>query len=244
MPQVRWEKENMRFSMCAFPLIGILTGAVMWLFCSFCVKLSFPDILRAAGLTLIPVWISGGIHLDGYLDVSDALASRGDIKKRLAILKDPGIGAFAAIRLVCLMITELALWASCPEAMYDPVLTMLIFVFSRCLSGLSVLTFKFTEGSTMASMFSDSGRAEGRAARIVQLCECVIAAVLLCLKGMRGAACIVTAVIIFLYYKYMSEKKFGGLNGDQAGWFLTVSEAWMIAVTCLLPAAARIGGVL
>ena len=76
VPKVSWEKENMRFSMCAFPLIGILTGAVIWLFCRFSVKLSLPDILRAAGLTLIPVWISGGIHLDGYLDVSDALSSR------------------------------------------------------------------------------------------------------------------------------------------------------------------------
>ncbi len=171
--------------------------------------------------------------MDGYLDVCDALSSRKDRERRLAILKDPNVGAFAVIRFGCLMILELALWASCSEATYDPVLVMLIFVLNRCLSGLSVLTFRLSGTSSMVAFFSDSGRRAGRTAQIIQICECAIAAVLLCFRGVRGIACAVTAVIVFFYYKYMSEDKFGGLNGDQAGWFLTVSEAWMIAVSVI-----------
>ena len=54
---------------------------------------------QAAGFALIPVWITGGIHLDGYADTCDALSSYGDREKKLEILKDPHCGAFAVIRL-------------------------------------------------------------------------------------------------------------------------------------------------
>ncbi len=54
---------------------------------------------RRRGFALIPVWITGGIHLDGYADTCDALSSYGDREKKLEILKDPHCGAFAVIRL-------------------------------------------------------------------------------------------------------------------------------------------------
>ena len=43
---------------------------------------------RAAAFCLVPVAITGGIHLDGYADTSDALSSYGDREKKLEILKD------------------------------------------------------------------------------------------------------------------------------------------------------------
>lgn len=30
MPRVRWEKENMAYAMCFFPLVGALIGAVLF----------------------------------------------------------------------------------------------------------------------------------------------------------------------------------------------------------------------
>ncbi|MFR3921237.1 MAG: adenosylcobinamide-GDP ribazoletransferase [Dysosmobacter welbionis] len=40
-----------------------------------CCRLALPELLRGAGLCLLPVVVTGGIHLDGYADTSDALAS-------------------------------------------------------------------------------------------------------------------------------------------------------------------------
>ena len=75
MPQFAWDSRNMRYALCAFPLIGaVIWGAVaLWLY--LCELLALPDLLRAAVATVIPVWITGGIHLDGYADTQDALAS-------------------------------------------------------------------------------------------------------------------------------------------------------------------------
>mgnify|MGYP002569317442 CR=1 FL=1 len=95
VPRIDWNERNMRYAMVAFPLIGAVIGA-LWCVCG---ALPLPDMLRAAGFCLIPVAVTGGIHLDGYADTSDALSSYGDREKKLDILKDPHCGAFAVIRL-------------------------------------------------------------------------------------------------------------------------------------------------
>ena len=41
--------------------------------------------------------VTGGIHLDGFMDTTDARSSYGDREKKLAILKDSHVGAFAVI---------------------------------------------------------------------------------------------------------------------------------------------------
>ena len=31
MPRIEWNKENMKYTMCFFPLIGVVTGAIIYL---------------------------------------------------------------------------------------------------------------------------------------------------------------------------------------------------------------------
>ena len=95
VPQFDWNAKNMRYALCAFPLVGVVCGA-LWCLCGV---LPLPAVARAAGFCLVPVWVTGGIHLDGYADTCDALSSYGDTAKKLEILKDPHCGAFAVIRL-------------------------------------------------------------------------------------------------------------------------------------------------
>ena len=71
VPQFVWDEKNMRYALCAFPLVGLLCG-VLWCVCGV---LPLPAPARAAGFCLAPVWVTGGIHLDGYADTCDALAS-------------------------------------------------------------------------------------------------------------------------------------------------------------------------
>ncbi len=80
VPQFDWNEKNMRYTMCAFPLIGAVIGAAC-----VCGTLPLPGLAKAAGFALIPVWITGGIHLDGYADTCDALSSYGDREKKLEI---------------------------------------------------------------------------------------------------------------------------------------------------------------
>ena len=51
-------------------------------------------------MSIIPILITGGFHIDGFMDTQDAINSYKPREKKLEILKDPHIGAFAVISLL------------------------------------------------------------------------------------------------------------------------------------------------
>ena len=75
MPPADWEKENMKYALCFFPWVGLAVGAVSAVLFWLQQQIGAGSMLRAAVLTAVPVLVTGGIHLDGYLDTMDALSS-------------------------------------------------------------------------------------------------------------------------------------------------------------------------
>ena len=135
VPMVDWNEKNMKYAMCFFPVVGVITGLLQagagYLILQYT---SFGKLFFAAVMTLIPVLVTGGIHLDGYADTIDALSSYGDREKKLQILKDPHTGAFAVIGLCVYFAAALALWSEADVRMLP--LTACIYPFSRSLSGI------------------------------------------------------------------------------------------------------------
>ena len=97
MPHIEWNKENMKNVLCFFPWVGAVAGVLVWLWFLVSDQLGFGVMLRASVAVLIPVLVTGGIHLDGLLDTADALSSWQTRERRLEILKDSHAGAFAII---------------------------------------------------------------------------------------------------------------------------------------------------
>ena len=64
MPRIEWNKENMKYTMCFFPLIGVVTGVLIYLAGMFLDGNIFPKVnsgrlMFAAVMTLIPVVAAG-----------------------------------------------------------------------------------------------------------------------------------------------------------------------------------------
>ena len=226
-PQIDWNERNMRYILCAFPLVGLVIGLCCRGWQGFSGFLSLPAVLRGAGLCLIPVLMTGGIHLDGYADTCDALASHADREKRQQILKDPHLGAFAAIRLCCWFLADFALWTALPELRALTVIG--IFGLSRSLSGLSLTVFPLSPESGLARSFAEA--ADRMRVHRILIGMSLVFAVLLCVSG--GWLCVPAAAAVFLYYRWLCEKTFGGLSGDLAGWFVQTAELWMLAALVL-----------
>ena len=150
VPQFAWNQKNMRYAMCAFPLIGVVIGG-LWCLCG---ALPLPMPAKAAGFCLIPVWVTGGIHLDGYADTCDALSSYGDREKKLEILKDPHCGAFAVIRLCSYFAAYLALCACVDFTPRVGLCWTLALVLERALSGLAVASFPMAKNTGLAHTFA------------------------------------------------------------------------------------------
>ena len=110
MPHLELDEKDMKYVMGFFPLIGLITGTLVygWIYAGEI--LYVPDISRTLVLIILPVIITGGIHVDGYMDTCDALNSYGDREKKLAILKDSNIGAFAVIKLLVYYVLHLLLY--------------------------------------------------------------------------------------------------------------------------------------
>ena len=96
MPQVDWTENRMKYAMCFFPVIGAVIGGLLYLWI-YLTGDSTGSLFRAAVAVLIPIIITGGIHLDGLLDTADALSSYKSMEEKLEILKDSHTGAFAII---------------------------------------------------------------------------------------------------------------------------------------------------
>ena len=150
VPQFDWNEKNMRYSLCAFPLVGVLCGA-LWCVCA---SLPLPAMVRAAGFCLIPVWVTGGIHLDGYADTCDALCSYGDTQKKLDILKDPHCGAFAVIRLCSYFVAYFALCCCVQFTPQVGAVWLLALVLERACSGYAVAAFPLAKNTGLAHTFA------------------------------------------------------------------------------------------
>lgn len=226
MPQFLWNEKNMRYVLCAFPLIGAVIGAICWGAWNICGLLGVSALLRGAILTMIPVFITGGIHLDGYSDTCDALASHASREKKQEILKDPHVGSFAVIRLCGYFVMTLALWTSLKAFPWATVL--LSFCMSRTLSGLAVASFPLAKHTGLAHTFAQA--ADKKQVRTVLILLDVLLCGGMCLCGYEGLWMALAAHGVFGYYGWMSKKQFGGLSGDLAGWFLQTAELWMLLV--------------
>lgn len=230
MPRVEWNDKNMRYSMCFFPFVGLVTGAAVYIWCIITKVLGLNEIITTSGYVLIPLLITGGIHLDGFIDTKDALNSYKSREEKLLILKDSHIGAFALISTVIYILFSLGVWS----ALYKGTVLVLCigFVLSRALSGFSVVTFNIAKDSGLAHAFSDA--ADKLAVRNVLIVLILLSAgTMTMLGGIAGIFSVIGAVSTFIYYRNMSYKQFGGITGDLAGWFLQTCELNM-AISALI----------
>ena len=233
VPRVDWKKENMRYAMCFFPMIGVVIGAVMYLAGWLLDKTSVGGLFRGGVFTLIPIIITGGIHMDGFMDTMDALGSWGDREKKLEILKDSHAGAFAILGMGCYLMWSVAVWSELPAEVLR--VCGVSFVLSRALSGFSVVTFPAARNSGLLKMFQDG--AQKKVVRITMCLYVAAAVIMMAVMNARAMTGAVTGVMIaFLYYIVVSRKQFGGVTGDLAGFFLETAELAMftgILVTCI-----------
>ena len=222
--QCDWSEENTKYVMCFFPLIGAVIGALCFGWDALAGYLGLQSPLRNVVLMLIPLAVSGGIHLDGLLDTADAMSSWRPREKRLEILKDSHAGAFAVITCAAyffLMYGALDMITGKLVRVY-----IFTFVVSRSLSAVSVVTFpKASAEGTVAGFSKNAQTRVIQATSLVYLAVCAVA--MFALQPVFATAALVGALLTFLWYHHMAMKHFGGINGDLAGCFLSLCELVM-----------------
>ena len=105
-----WDEKAKDKMLLFLPVVGLEIGAIWAVLAWLCAFLC----LTALVTGLHPYIVTGFIHLDGYLNVTDVVKSWRDLQRRREILKDSHVGSFAVIGIVLLMLAQFSAFASAP----------------------------------------------------------------------------------------------------------------------------------
>ena len=156
MPWVRWSDDCRAWVLCAFPLVGAVLGLLLLAWSALADLLTLTPQLRAAGAVLLPLAYTGGIHMDGFCDTCDALASHQDRARKLEILKDSRVGAFAVLGCVSYLLLQYALWCQPGWEKEDLWVLALVPVLSRAMSGYGALTQPGARADGLLAAFTEN----------------------------------------------------------------------------------------
>ena len=208
-PKKIWRESARRKMLACLPLVGCVVGGV-WVLCAYLVQW-LPGPLAAALLAAAPWLVTGFLHLDGFMDVCDAVLSRRDLETRRRILKDSHCGAFAVI---CMVLLAMGQWSAFLSARSLSLWGLaLIPVASRSCAALAVLTLRPLDSSQYSAMQRGGG----------PVCLALSAVLPLLLAGSFAPAMTAVGCALAAWYGY---RQLDGMSGDVSGFALTVGELW------------------
>ena len=212
-----WEERLRPVMTACLPAVGIIIGA-LWLFAAYlCRTFDVHPALSAAIIAALPSFVTGAIHIDGFMDTADAVLSWRPLEKRLEILKDPHVGSFAVISLAALGLfmygAAFALMAN--DGPIYPLL--LIPMVSRSCSAFCVAKLKPLSHSEYAAEKNDL---PAKAAYIFAAAALVLSA----FSGWRGIIAMFAVVCAYALSMRKCYKLLQGFSGDLAGCALVIGE--------------------
>ena len=222
-----WDEKAKDKMLLFLPVVGLEIGAIWAALAWLCRLLNLPALVAGLVLCAYPFLITGFIHLDGFMDVTDAVKSWRDLERRREILKDSHVGSFAVIGIVLLAIAQFAFFSSVP-AEANSLILVFVPAITRCCSSLAVTGLK----PMSTSQYADQKKPKSHIVALsMMLCLFLAAGFLLCGKyGFALAGCLVGYGLALL----RAYKSLDGMNGDIAGFALTIGELFAVAVYALI----------
>ena len=168
--------------------------------------------------------------MDGFMDTSDAMASWQTKERRLEILKDSHVGAFAVIGCAGYMLLSAAVYSE--MTLHAAPMMIGVFMISRALSALALAFLRSARPGGMMDAFARASHQKtvGITAAVYSVL-CIL--LWTCAGGRLWVGCAAAAAGCFAYYRHMAYKNFGGVTGDLAGWFVQITELALAAVIVL-----------
>ncbi|MBW4083485.1 adenosylcobinamide-GDP ribazoletransferase [Paenibacillus sp. S150] len=241
-----FSRELLHRGVVYYPLVGAAIGLSAALSAGIAAWLlpAWP----AAVITLI-LWagLTGGLHLDGWMDSADALLSYRTRERMLEIMKDSRVGAMGVLACVLLLLLKASLLAAFIEGGTYAQLPLLLLppVWSRWYMVRAMARFPLARGNEgLAASFGGlPARQERRARLLAALLTLAAAAAPLALGAGSAAwpqllAAAVLAPALALACGTLAARRIssrlGGLTGDVYGALNELLEALLLLLLVLL----------
>jgi adenosylcobinamide-GDP ribazoletransferase len=221
--------ENLANSMAFFPLVGMLMGALLVLLRRLFYYLPVSSLVGDTLVLIFWIWLSGGLHLDGFADSVDGFLGGHNKEEILKIMKDSSTGAKGVVALVSLLLLKFVLLVEMPLFLKDAAL-----FFTPTIGRWSMVIAAFLGKparlkNSMGKLFMD----------YVSWREFIFASLTMVVIGIPLfrlyliPLVIINVVIVLLILKY-SQKRIGGISGDILGAINEIAEVFCLLVIYLL----------
>lgn len=221
LPYASFDEASCGRATAFFPLAGVLIGAIMAAMV-WAAGWYLPVQLQASLLIVLMVVLTGGIHLDGFMDSIDGLFSGRRREKKLEIMRDSRVGAFGVIGAICLLLFKFSLLVGIPAYMlikllvvvpaisrWNMTLTIFVFPYARQ-EGLGAIYKKYCGVGELLMATVLTGAAAGIVLGVYGALLMLMGGLIACLVGKRVSA------------------ELGGLTGDIYGLINELSEVLLL----------------
>lgn len=230
-----WDESKKKEMLLNLPLVGLILGSLWYgLFLLF--RYLRPDmpLFLGALLGVFPWLVTGFMHMDGFMDCSDAALYFGTGEKKLAILKDSHVGSFAVICTAILVVLQCSAFIQIGKlSLTAREALVLVFIpgISRCLVVDKIFRWEPLPTSSYV------GLREG--VRKWHICVTLLlillfAAAIGFLCGWKILVCVLIGILVQeLSMRYLKHN-LGAMSGDISGAGLTTGELACLAALSLL----------
>jgi adenosylcobinamide-GDP ribazoletransferase len=222
----------------SFPLVGLSIGMILW---GLLYVLSSWSPFSMLAITFIvfltSIFLTGGIHIDGWIDCSDAYFSYRDREKRLEIMKDPRVGAFGVLSVILLLAIKFFVMYETIGRIDAKILFIMIFIpfLSRIGAGYLLVIGKPAREEGMAVFFKNGVVKQDL---IVYPVYVFVFSFIIYLFVKEVFFIYLWLVIIFILWFIFTHrfimKHFGGITGDIIGASIEGGETilWIVLWLC------------
>lgn len=226
-PCRQWDEKCRPYMLLFLPFVGLETG-ICWLVLDKILRfMQIPQMLYALIMCAIPYMTNGFMHMDGFMDVTDAVYSWRDLDRRREILKDSHVGSFSVIWCCFLVLAGFAGFASVTKAQNMDCL-LWIPVISRCCSALAVMNLKTMSTSQYAATVNYPKW--HTVILLLFLAAAVTGGFVLYGKSACSFLGVLAAYGIALKRAYGSLQ---GMNGDISGFCICISELFGVLILAM-----------
>ncbi|HYH48561.1 MAG TPA: bifunctional adenosylcobinamide kinase/adenosylcobinamide-phosphate guanylyltransferase [Acidimicrobiia bacterium] len=214
-----------------FPLVGALLGLVLgalwWTTEDALGPLAAAGLVVAADLAL-----TGMLHFDGLLDSADGLLPHLSRQRRLAVMAEPHVGAFAVATGATTLLIRAAALAALASA--RPLLLAALWTLSRTAMAVTALTGRYARSHGLASSFLAPS---GLSWVVTASAGIALAALLALLDDPASVGALIAAGLAAAGVALLAQRRIGGFTGDTLGAGGVVAETvgLLTAVAVLRP---------
>ena len=214
-----------------FPLVGLMLGGAL-VGIDLGLESVFPPLLRGAMLVVALIVLTRALHVEGFMDTCDGLVGGATRERRLEILRDPHVGAFAVTGGVAILLLKWTAVVGLPSEVRISAL-----VLFPCLSRWSMLLvmslFPYARSQGLGGSFQHGRR---RVQVAVGLVTTLTAGLLL--AGAAGAVLLVVATAAAWGLGAWMAGQLGGLTGDTYGAINEIVEVLVLVSAIAVVAVA------